>query len=146
MPHHLLTNPANRRPESGYIGQVLRYVPIFVLALLAAPCAAQEQFSLYCGGRGTPDYPDAELRLSASGNHVVDVVFVGFRPSRGRADWSLRDCLNTAARYAGERDIVASLWYRERDDRRHREPMAPYGAVYKASSRTIVVQHKVAAN
>jgi len=124
---------------------VLRYSLLLVLALVTVPCAAQERFSLYCG-RGTPDYPDAELRLNSSGHHVVEVIFVGFRPSKGRADWSLRDCLNTAARYAGTRDIVASLWYRERDDRTHREPLAPYGATYKASSRTIVVQQKLAAN
>jgi len=97
-------------------------------------------------GRGTPDYPDAELTLNSSGSHVVRVVFVGYRPLRGRADWSLRDCLNTAARYAGSRDIVASLWYRERDDRQPREPLAPYSATYKASSRTVVIHQKLAAN
>jgi len=124
---------------------VLRSCLLLALTLLTAPCAAQEHFSLYCG-RGTPDYPDAELTLKPSGHHVVNVVFVGYRPSRGRADWSLRDCLNTAARYAGSRDIIASLWYRDRDDRLHRQPLAPYGATYKASSRTIVVQQKFAAN
>jgi hypothetical protein len=118
---------------------VLRKCILVVLALLAAPCAAQEHFSLYCG-RGTPDYPDADLTLSASGSHEVHVVFVGFRPSRVRADWSLRDCLNTAARYAGSRDIVASIWYRERNVREQREPLPPYGAIYKASSRTVVLQ------
>ena len=124
---------------------MLRYGLLLALALLAAPCAAQEHFSLYCG-RGTADYPDAELTLSPTGSHVVRVVFVGYRPSRGRADWSLRDCLNTAARYAGTKDIVASLWYRERDDRQPREPLAPYGATYRASSRTIIVHQKLAAN
>ena len=124
---------------------MLRCFLILALTLLAAPCAAQEQLSLYCG-RGTPDYPDAELTLSPSGHHVVNVVFVGYHPSRGRADWSLRDCLNTAARYAGSRDIVASLWYRERGDRLQRVPLAPYQAIYKASSKTVVVQQKLAAN
>ena len=124
---------------------MLRYTLLVALALVAAPCAAQEHFSLY-RGRGTPDYPDAELTISSSGSHVVQVVFVGYRPSRGRANWALRDCLNTAARYAGARDIVASLWYRERDDQRHREPLAPYAAMYKASTKTILVQQKLAAN
>ena len=124
---------------------MLRQLILVALTLVAVPCGAQEHFSLYCG-RGTPDYPDAELTLSPTGHHVVHVVFVGYRPSRGRADWSLRDCLNTAARYAGSRDIVASLWYRERDDRLQRVPLAPYQAIYKASSKTVVVQQKLAAN
>jgi hypothetical protein len=122
---------------------VLRKCILVALALLATPCAAQDHFALYCG-RGTPGYPDADLTLSANGSHEVHVVFVGTRPSRVRADWSLRDCLNTAARYAGSRDIVASLWYRERDARQQREPMLPYGATYKASSRTVVLQGSAA--
>ena len=118
---------------------MLRKCILAAFALLAAPCAAQDHFSLYCG-RGTPDYPDADLTLSASGSHEVHVVFVGVRPSPVRADWSLRDCLNTAARFAGSRDMVASLWYRDRDIRHQREPMPPYGATYKAASRTVVLQ------
>ena len=115
-----------------------RFCLLLALALQAAPAAAEERFSLYCG-RGTPDYPDADLIMSAAGHHVVRVVFVGARPSPARADWSLRDCLDTAARYAGTRDIVASLWYRERD-RDQREPLAPYGAAYRSASRTVVSQ------
>ena len=47
--------------------------------------------------------------LTASGSHEVHVVFVGVRPSRVRADWSLRDCLNTAARYAVGSVLPASV-------------------------------------
>ena len=109
------------------------------LALLAAPCAAQGPVSLYCA-RGAGDYPDAAMTLKASGSHVVNVVFVGYRPSRVRADWSLRDCLYTASRLDGSRDIEASLWYRERGERLRREPLEPRGATYKASTRTVVLQ------
>ena len=99
--------------------------------------------ALHCA-RGVADYPDAEMRLSARGHHVVDVTFVGFRPSRVRADWSLRDCLNTASKLDGSRDIVAWLWYRERQLRSSREPLHPHGAsaglVYRASSRAVTLQ------
>jgi hypothetical protein len=120
------------------LDRVTRFFLLLALVLQAAPAAAEERFSLYCA-RGTPDYPDADLVLSAAGHHVVRVVFVGFRPSPARADWSLRDCLDTAARYAGSRDIVASLWYRERDADQA-QPLAPYSAAYQASSRTVVSQ------
>lgn len=69
--------------------------------------------SLYCA-RGTGEYPDAELTLSASGPYVMNVVYVGYRPSRGRAEWTVRDCLRTANMLDGSRPIVASLWYSDR--------------------------------
>ena len=69
--------------------------------------------SLYCA-RGTGEYPDAELTLRTSGPHVLNVVYVAYRPSRGRADWTVRDCLRTAARLDASRPIVVSLWHRER--------------------------------
>jgi hypothetical protein len=96
-----------------------------VLALYAAPGAAQAPLQLYCA-RGTADYPDAEMTFHPEGRHVVDIVFVGYRPSRGRADWALRDCLNTAAKVDSSRQIVARLWYRQRGWRSPREPLAPY--------------------
>ena len=86
---------------------------LLLLALLApAAQAAEPPVVLHCA-RGTPDYPDAEMTLSARGSHVVHVTYVGYRPSRARADWSLNDCLFTASRLDGSRDIVAWLWYRE---------------------------------
>jgi len=112
---------------------------LLLLVLLAPPSAAQGPVTLYCA-RGNGEYPDAEMRLSAGGSHAVDVVFVGYRPSRGRADWSLRDCLRTASRLDGSRDIVATLWYRERGMRHRREPLQPRGAVYRAASGTVVLQ------
>ena len=54
------------------------------------------------------------MTLSASGKHVVSVTYVGYHPSRSRAEWSLRDCVNTAMRLDGSRGVVASLWYRDR--------------------------------
>ena len=85
---------------------------IWLLALCAFSAAA-EPITLYCA-RGVPDYPDAEVRLDAGGRRVVDVTFVGFRPSGTRAEWSLRDCLNVALKLDPSRAAVGSLWYRER--------------------------------
>jgi len=82
--------------------------------------APPETVSLYCG-RGA-DYPDVHLILGADGApHELRVVFVDFRPSGGRARWTLRDCLYTAHRLDGSRPIVASLWIRARDRREPRE-------------------------
>jgi hypothetical protein len=104
--------------------------------LIGFSCAAQEApVNLWCA-RGTPDYPDARMTLSARGSHALDVEFVGYRPSRGRADWSLRDCLHTASRLDGSRDIVASLWYRG-ERLAPRERLEPHALVYRASSRTV---------
>jgi hypothetical protein len=77
------------------------------------PRPAEERVSLHCA-RGTADYPDTELTLSASGPYLMQVVYVDYRPSRGRADWALRDCLRTASKLDASRPIVASLWVRER--------------------------------
>ena len=104
--------------------------------LIGFPCAAAaEPVNLWCA-RGTPDYPDAHMTLSARGSHVVDVEFVGFRPSRGRADWSLRDCLYTATRLDGARDIAAWLWYRG-ERLGPREPLQPHALVYRAATKTV---------
>jgi len=80
---------------------------------LVPPRAVAERVSLYCA-RGAGEYPDAELTLSASGPYLLNVVYVGHRPSRGRADWTVRDCVFTAARLDGSRPILVSLWHRER--------------------------------
>jgi hypothetical protein len=77
------------------------------------PRPAEEKVSLYCA-RGAGEYPDADLTLSANGPYVMNMVYVGYRPSRGRADWTVRDCLRTANRLDGSRPIVASLWVRDR--------------------------------
>lgn len=77
------------------------------------PRPAEEKVSLYCA-RGAGEYPDAELTLSASGPYVMNMVYVAYRPSRGRADWTVRDCLRTANKLERSRPIVASLWVRDR--------------------------------
>jgi hypothetical protein len=116
-----------------------------LLSALHVPSHAHhdQPVALYCA-RGVPDYPDAAMTLNNQGTHVVHVTFVGFRPSKTRADWSLRDCLSTAAKLDGSRDIVAWLWYRERYVRGPGEMLRPYGGsqtlVYKASQRNVVVQ------
>jgi hypothetical protein len=114
------------------------------LVLHAVTAAAEPTVSLHCA-RGDPNYPDAEMHISERSEHVVNLVFVGFRPSRGRAEWSLRDCLSTAAKLDGSRNIVALLWYRERGQRRQ-EALEPFGPsrrlVYQASSKQMVVERE----
>src|SRR4051812_22750943 len=83
-------------------------------APLPAAASPEERVTLYCA-RGAADYPDAEIRLSAQGPYDLQVVYVDFHPSAGRARWTLRDCLYTAQRLDGSRPIVASLWVRGRE-------------------------------
>ena len=107
----------------------------FLLCLAAAPVMAGEPVALHCA-RAPGEYPDAELRLNDQGAHVVHVTFVGYRPSRSRADWSLRDCLGTATKLVGRRDIDARLWYRERGG--ESQPLEPAALTHKAVSRRLV--------
>jgi hypothetical protein len=120
---------------------MLRWV-FLAIALCPLPAAAQAPLSLYCA-RGAGEYPDAEMTFHPEGSHVVDVVFVGYRPSRARAEWSLRDCLNTAAKLDGSRNIVALLWYRERGQRLQ-SPLEPFGPsrrlVYHAATKQVAVE------
>lgn len=130
-------------PRDAATGSLLWATTLLVAALHCPSHAAEPSIALHCA-RGVPDYPDAELTLGERGSRVVKVVFVGYRPSRVRADWSLRDCLSTAIKFDASRDIVASLWYRDRARRSPREPLLPYGAsaslVYKASRKAVVLQ------
>ena len=80
---------------------------------LVPPRPAEEKVSLYCA-RGAGEYPDAELTLRTGGPHVLNVVYVAYRPSRGRATWTVRDCLRTARGLDASQPIVVSLWHRER--------------------------------
>ncbi|HEX6692061.1 MAG TPA: hypothetical protein VF110_13050 [Burkholderiales bacterium] len=122
---------------------MLRWL-LLLLSFHAASAAGQQTVSLHCA-RGVPDYPDVEMSISGRDEHIVNVVFVGFRPSRARAEWSLRDCLGTAAKLDGSRNIVAFLWYRERGQQAQ-ELMEPFGParrlVYQASSRQLVVRRE----
>lgn len=111
---------------------MFRWLITLLIVLPAAPVAAQAPLSLHCA-RGTADYPDVEMTFNPHGRHVVDVVFVGYRPSKSRAEWSLRDCLNTAAKVDASHEIVARLWYRERGWRSQREPLAPYSLTLGSS-------------
>jgi hypothetical protein len=112
---------------------------LLLIALYVSSAAAEPPVVLHCA-RGTPDYPDAYMRLNSRDGHVVDVVFYGYRPSRGRAAWSLRDCLFTATRLDGSRDIVASLWYLDPERPGVREPLQPHTLIYKAASRTVAAE------
>ena len=115
-----------------------RWIGAALLAALLAPALAAElPLSLHCA-RGAGEYPDAEIRRADGAGYVVHVTFVGYRPSRMRAEWSLRECLNTALKYDASRDMVALLWYRERRSPK-REPILP-GLVYRAASRTVTVE------
>ena len=108
----------------------------WLLFLCVAPVMAAEPVPLHCA-RGPGDYPDAAMMLNERGAHVVNVTFVGYRPTRSRADWSLRDCLGTASKLDGTRDIDAHLWYRERGAD-SAQPLEPGALVYKAASRRVV--------
>lgn len=121
----------------------------WVLGLLAivgkaSHADAQGTVALHCARGAVTDYPDARLVLESAGSRVVHVTFVGYRPSRVRADWSLRDCLRTAAKYDDSRDIVAKLWYREPLLRSPREPLKLYDGgkklMFSASSGRIVLR------
>jgi len=106
--------------------------------------AAQEAVALHCARGNVSDYPDAQLTLDSQGPRVVHVTFVGYRPSPGRAAWSLQDCLRTAVKFDDSRDIVAKLWYREPQLRSRQEPLPLYEAstklMYSASTKKIVLR------
>jgi hypothetical protein len=106
--------------------------------------AAQEAVALHCARGNVAEYPDAQLTLDRQGRRVVHVTFVGYRPSPGRADWSLRDCLRTAVKFDASQDIVAKLWYREPQLRSRQEPLPLHGAsaklMYSASAKKIVLR------
>jgi len=102
------------------------------LLMAAMPLMAAEPIALHCG-RGPGDYPDAAMQLNERGAHVVHVTFVGYRPSRSRAHWSLRDCLSTATKLDSSRNIEARLWYRERGADAAVEPLEPAALTYKPS-------------
>jgi hypothetical protein len=108
-----------------------------LLVLFAPVLFAAEPVALHCA-RSTGEFPDAAMTLNERGTHVVHVTFVGYRPSRSRADWSLRDCLSTASKLDASRNIEARLWYRERGVDALVEPLEPAGLVYKAANKRIV--------
>ena len=116
---------------------MFRWLFVCAIALLASPSMAAEPVALHCA-RAAGDYPDAAMLLNERGAHVVHVTFVGYRPSRSRADWSLRDCLSTASKLDGTRDIDARLWYRERTPDSRPQPLEPGGLLYKAVSKRVV--------
>lgn len=107
------------------------------LAMLATPLMAAEPVALHCA-RGSGEYPDAAITLNERGAHIVHVTYVGYRPSRPRADWSLRDCLGTALKIDATRNIEVRLWYRDRAGESAPEPLEPAGLFYKAANKRIV--------
>ena len=109
----------------------------FTLAMLATPLMAAEPVALHCA-RGGADFPDVAMMLNERGAYVVHVTFVGYRPSRSRADWSLRDCLSTAMKIDATRNIDAHLWHRERGGDSRPEALEPAGLFYKAANKRIV--------
>ena len=107
----------------------------WLLLLVAMPVMAADPVALHCA-RGPGEYPDAAIQLNERGAHVVNVTFVGYRPTRSRADWSLRDCLFTATKLDASRDIEAHLWYRERAADSPR-PLEPSELSYKVLSKRV---------
>ena len=105
---------------------------VLTLLMAAMPLMAAEPVALHCA-RGPGDYPDVAMRMNERGAYVVHVTFVGYRPSRSRADWSLRDCLSTATKLDSSRNIEARLWYRERGADAPVEPLEPAALTYKPS-------------
>jgi hypothetical protein len=103
-----------------------------LLALFAPVLLGAEPVALHCA-RSTGEFPDAEMTLNERGTHVVHVTFVGYRPSRSRAHWSLRDCLSTASKLDASRNIEARLWYRGRAVDAPVEPLEPAVLTYKPS-------------
>jgi hypothetical protein len=77
------------------------------------------------------------MELNPRGPHVLNVTFVGQRPTRSRADWSLRDCLFTATKLDSTRDIEAHAWFRERGADARPQPLEPELS-YKAVRRRVV--------
>lgn len=110
-------------------------IPLAALLLVALPAIA-DPVPLHCA-RGGGDYPDAAIELNPRGAHVVNVTFVGQRPTRSRADWSLRDCLFTATKLDSTRDIEAHAWFRERSADARPQPLEPELS-YKAVRRRVV--------
>ena len=123
-----------------------RWSAVALTAALSAPALSGEQtVKLYCA-RDVAGLPDSEMTLSLHGPHFVRVTFVGARPSNGQADRALRDCLQTAIKLDGSRDIFAAAWYRNGEPARSNGPelLQPYGpsmqVVYRASSKTVALR------
>jgi len=110
-------------------------VPLAALLLVALPAIA-DPVPLLCARSGG-EYPDAAMELNPRGPHVLNVTFVGQRPTRSRADWSLRDCLFTATKLDSTRDIEAHAWFRERGADARPQPLEPELS-YKAVPRRVV--------
>jgi len=111
-------------------------IALAALLLVSLPVVAAEPVPLHCA-RAAGDYPDAAIELNPRGAHVVNVTFVGQRPTRSRAEWSLRDCLFTATKLDHTRDIEAHVWYRASRSDARRQPLEPELS-YKAISRKVV--------
>ena len=126
----------------GWIIGLCWVLALLLLAARSAPVASQESVALHCARGNVADYPDAEFVLRDRGARVVHVTFVGYRPSAVRAEWSLRDCLRTAAKYDDSRDIVGKLWYRDPQLRSRQEPLEtgsdPRRLIFSAATGKIV--------
>ena len=123
-----------------------KWAAVAVTAALCAPALSDERtVKLYCA-RDVAGIPDSEMTLSLHGPHFVRVTFVGVRPSNGQTDRALRDCLQTAIKLDGSRDILATPWYRNVEPSHSNEPelLQPYGSlrqlIYRASSKTVALR------
>ena len=123
-----------------------QWTAVTVTVALSAPALSDERtVKLYCA-RDVAGFLDSEMTLSPHGPHFVRVTFVRVYPSNGQADRALRDCLQTAIKLDGSRDILAAAWYRNLEPGHSNEPelLRPYGSlmqlVYRASSKTVALR------
>ena len=97
----------------------------FAAALLVSLAAqADDAVKLYCAVNATGFF-DAEMELREGGPNLVNVTFSRTRPSKAVVDWALRDCLATAIKLNGARDIVALAWFRSLTSAAL-QPLEPY--------------------
>jgi hypothetical protein len=78
--------------------------------LLPAPARADSKVSLSCAGRFRTVI-DAVIELHDDPPHVLNISFQGSLPPRSTLDWVLHDCLSTAVKLDGKRDIVVHAWH-----------------------------------
>src|SRR4051794_22528281 len=63
--------------------------------------------------------------------YLVNITYIGKRPSASKINLALRQCLALAAKKDGSKDIVANAWYRSlaASDPSDDEMLNPYGAL-----------------
>jgi hypothetical protein len=89
----------------------LRLLAVAAALLVSSAAQAEGTVKLYCAVNATGFF-DAEMQLREQGPNLVNVTFIRTQPSKVVVDWALRDCLKTAVKLDGSRDIVGFAWFR----------------------------------